>query len=52
MRKVRFYCEDCEMYFHSLDELELMIVIGGDHDVLCCPNCQGVIEITIEKQNM
>lgn len=51
MRKVWYYCEDCEIYFDSVDELELMIVLGGDHDVLCCPHCQGTLEITVEKQN-
>ncbi len=49
MCKVRYFCEDCDMYYDNVEELEVMVVIGGYHDVMCCPNCQGSIEITVDK---
>ena len=40
MKEVRYFCEECEMYFDSIEELEEMIIIGGYHNVMCCPNCR------------
>ena len=55
MKEVRYFCEECEMYFDSIEELyfdsieelEEMIIIGGYHNVMCCPNCHGSVEIVV-----
>ena len=49
MKEVRYFCEECEMYFDSIEELEEMIIIGGYHNVMCCPNCHGSVEIAVNK---
>ena len=49
MKEVRYFCEECEMYFDSIKELEEMIIIGGYHNVMCCPNCHGNVEIVVNK---
>ena len=46
MKEVRYFCEECEMYFDSIEE---MIIIGGYHNVMCCPNCHGSVEIAVNK---
>lgn len=51
MKEVRYFCEDCDMYFDNTEELEVMEVIGGYHNIMCCPECRGPIEITVTKQN-
>lgn len=48
-KRVMFYCEDCEDYFESLLQLDLMEFINGEHDCLCCPTCGCEVKLTVDK---
>ena len=49
MKNIRYFCEDCDTFFDEISELKELEVIGGYYNVMCCPYCQGSIEITVNK---